>query len=94
MSTRRVAAGIVSYFPPKGPSEAWAAVAGSLIEDRVGVGGLTLGGGMGWLTRQARLSIDNLLSVQIVTADGRILRAAADENPDLFWAVRPSGARA
>ena len=56
-----------------------------------GVGGLTLGGGMGWLTRQAGLSIDNVLSVQVVTADGRILRAAADENPDLFWAVRGGG---
>jgi FAD binding domain/Berberine and berberine like len=56
-----------------------------------GVGGLTLGGGMGWLTRQAGLSMDNVLSVQVVTADGRILRAAADENPDLFWAVRGGG---
>ena len=53
-----------------------------------GVAGLTLGSGMGWLTRQAGLSIDKLLSAQMVTADGRILRAAADENPDLFWAIR------
>ncbi|MEI8407985.1 MULTISPECIES: FAD-binding oxidoreductase [unclassified Kribbella] len=56
-----------------------------------GVGGLTLGGGMGWLTRQHGLSIDNLVSVQLVTADGSILRAAEDENPDLFWAVRGGG---
>jgi FAD/FMN-containing dehydrogenase len=56
-----------------------------------GVGGLTLGGGMGWLTRKHGLSIDNVESVQIVTADGRILRAAADENADLFWAVRGGG---
>jgi len=56
-----------------------------------GVGGLTLGGGMGWLTRQFGLSIDNLESVRIVTANGSILRAAADENPDLFWAVRGGG---
>jgi FAD/FMN-containing dehydrogenase len=46
---------------------------------------------MGWLTRQAGLSIDNLLSAQVVTADGQIQRAAADENPDLFWAIRGGG---
>jgi FAD/FMN-containing dehydrogenase len=56
-----------------------------------GIGGLTLGGGMGWLTRQAGLAIDNLESVEIVVADGRILRASAEENADLFWAVRGGG---
>ena len=56
-----------------------------------GIGGLTLGGGMGWLTRQAGLAIDNLESVEIVVADGRVLRASEQENSDLFWAVRGGG---
>ncbi|TCC12257.1 FAD-binding oxidoreductase [Kribbella soli] len=61
------------------------------IVSHTGVGGLTLGGGMGLLTRLHGLSIDNLESVQIVTADGSLRRAAADENADLFWAVRGGG---
>ena len=56
-----------------------------------GIGGLTLGGGMGWLTRQAGMACDNVESVEIVVADGRVLRASAEENPDLLWAVRGGG---
>jgi FAD/FMN-containing dehydrogenase len=56
-----------------------------------GVGGLTLGGGMGWLTRKHGLSIDNVVGYEVVTADGQVRRAAADENPDLYWALRGGG---
>jgi Berberine and berberine like/FAD binding domain len=59
--------------------------------DHTGVGGLTLGGGMGWLTRKHGLSIDNLVSAEVVTADAQIRRASQAENADLFWAIRGGG---
>jgi len=56
-----------------------------------GIAGLTLGGGLGWLMPKYGLALDNLRSAEIVLADGSIVRAAADENPDLFWAIRGGG---
>ncbi len=56
-----------------------------------GVAGLTLGGGFGYLSRKHGLTIDNLLSAEIVTANGDLVTASDDENPDLFWAIRGGG---
>ena len=56
-----------------------------------GVGGLTLGGGLGWLMSKFGLALDNLLAVDLVLADGSLVRASAENHPDLFWAVRGGG---
>jgi len=56
-----------------------------------GLAGLTLGGGIGWLMRKHGLACDNLLAAEIVTAGGRVVRASADENSDLFWGIRGGG---
>ena len=56
-----------------------------------GVGGLTLGGGMGWLARQHGLSCDNVVAFEVVTATGELLRATADSHPELYWALRGGG---
>jgi FAD/FMN-containing dehydrogenase len=79
----------------------WGEVAAALAEHdlaissgdtrQVGVGGLTLGGGIGWMVRTHGLTIDSLRAAELVTADGRILRVSAEEHPDLFWAIRGGG---
>jgi FAD/FMN-containing dehydrogenase len=66
------------------------AVTGGVVSS-TGIAGLTLGGGLGWLMGKYGLALDNLRSVELVTAGGKVLRASKDEEPDLFWALRGGG---
>jgi FAD/FMN-containing dehydrogenase len=61
------------------------------INSTTGIAGLTLGGGFGWLSRRFGLTIDNLISVDVVTASGELLRASSNDHSDLFWAIRGGG---
>jgi FAD/FMN-containing dehydrogenase len=61
------------------------------VVSSTGVAGLTLGGGLGWLMSRHGLALDNLIAVDLVTADGAVIRASAEDHPDLFWAVRGGG---
>ena len=61
------------------------------INSTTGIAGLTLGGGFGWLTRKYGMTVDNLVSADLITADGKRIRASESENADLFWAIRGGG---
>jgi FAD binding domain/Berberine and berberine like len=89
-NTVRVAAGCV-WADVDHATHAFGMATPSGFISTTGVAGLTLGGGIGYLTRRYGLTIDNLLSVDIVLADGRFVTANANENDDLFWAVRGGG---
>ena len=88
--TARVQAGVLLGELDR-ETQAFGLAVPSGIVTHTGVAGLTLGGGIGWIMRKHGLSIDQLVSVDLVTAEGEFVRASADENADLFWGVRGGG---
>jgi FAD/FMN-containing dehydrogenase len=88
--TARVQAGVLLGDLDR-ETQAFGLAVPSGIVTHTGVAGLTLGGGIGWIMRKHGLSIDQLVSVDLVTADGEFLQASADRNADLFWGVRGGG---
>ncbi|HEY5659558.1 MAG TPA: FAD-binding oxidoreductase [Gaiellaceae bacterium] len=88
--TARVQAGVLLGELDK-ETQAFGLAAPAGIVTHTGVAGLTLGGGIGWIQRKHGLSIDKLLSVDVVTAEGELVKASADENPELFWGMRGAG---
>ncbi len=88
--TARVQAGVLLGELDQ-ETQAFGLAVPSGIVTHTGVAGLTLGGGIGWIMRKHGLTIDQLVAVDLVTADGEFVKASADENPDLFWGVRGGG---
>jgi FAD/FMN-containing dehydrogenase len=88
--TARVQAGVLLGELDK-ETQAFGLAVPSGIVTHTGVAGLTLGGGIGWIQRKYGLSVDQLVSMDVVTADGAFVKASADENPDLFWGLRGGG---
>ena len=88
--TARVQAGVLLGDLDR-ETQAFGLAVPSGIVTTTGVAGLTLGGGIGWIMRKHGLSIDQLVSVDLVTADGEFVQASADRNTDLFWGVRGGG---
>jgi FAD/FMN-containing dehydrogenase len=88
--TARVGAGLTWAELDAATQQYGLAVTGGRMSS-TGVGGLTIGSGSGWLERAIGLTPDNVLGLRVVTADGRVVVANADENPDLFWALRGGG---
>jgi FAD/FMN-containing dehydrogenase len=89
--TARVQAGVLLGELDR-ETQAFGLAVPSGIVTHTGVAGLTLGGGIGWIMRKHGLSVDRLRRVDLVTADGELVKASADENDDLFWGVRGAGA--
>src|SRR5919106_3453648 len=90
--TARVQAGVLWGELDHETQEFGLATTGGIVT-HTGVAGLTLGGGIGWLQRKLGLTVDQLLGVDLVTADGEFVKASETENPDLFWGLRGGGGK-